>query len=130
MNDKYIERARQLRGNPARHCNCAQAVLETFAAECGLSGEQAHNLGAHFGNGMKMGSTCGAITGGLMVIGLMGGGEPCRKEFIDSMKRDHENMTDCRDLLRKNAETGVPKGQHCDELVYEAVKKVADILGL
>ena len=130
MTDKYIERAKQLRGNRQVHCNCAQAVLGTFAAECGLSYEQARSLGSHFGSGMKMGSTCGAITGALMVIGLMGGDEACRKKFIDTMKQKHDGLTDCRDLLRKNAETGIPAGRHCDELVYEAVEGVVRVMNL
>ena len=130
MTEIYTERARSLRSDSSRHCNCAQAVLETFAPECGISGEQAHALGEHFGGGMRMGAVCGAITGALMVIGLLGGGEEQRRSFVDSMKKNHENMTDCRDLLRENAKTGTPRAQHCDALVFEAVENVARIMKL
>lgn len=130
MTDSYLTRAREIRNDPQHHSNCAQAVLEVFAPDCGLTGEQAHRLGAHFGSGMKMGATCGAITGALMVIGLLGGDEGCRREFLSSMKANHEQMTDCCDLLKKNAEAGRPKKQHCDELVYEAVEGVVRVMNL
>lgn len=128
MANKYTENALRFRRDASVHHNCAQAVIETFADECGLTQEQAFRLGAHFGGGMKMGSVCGAITGGLMVIGLLGGDEQCRKDFTDAMRQNHEGMTDCRDLLRKNAETGTPKSEHCDGLVCEAVECVMRVM--
>ena len=75
MENKYLDRAKALREDPNVHYNCAQAVTATFAEECSLTREQAIKLGAHFGSGMKMAATCGAITGALMVIGLLGGGD-------------------------------------------------------
>jgi C_GCAxxG_C_C family probable redox protein len=51
--------------------NCCQSVLMAFAAEHGLSREQAMHLASGFGGGMgRMGLTCGAVTGAFMVIGL------------------------------------------------------------
>lgn len=63
----YVEKARALRADPAVHYNCCQAVLVTFADRLGLTPEQANALGAHFGSGMRHGSTCGAVSGALMV---------------------------------------------------------------
>ena len=63
-----------LRTDPQAHCNCCQAVLMAFRDECGLTEEEAMRLGAHFGSGMRHGSTCGAVTGALMVLGMAGHG--------------------------------------------------------
>ena len=61
----YQEKATELHESG---CNCCQAVLIPFAAECGLTEEQAFRLGSHFGAGMRCGSTCGALTGALMAL--------------------------------------------------------------
>ena len=53
--------------------NCAQAVLSAFAPRHGLSREHALKIACPFGSGMMRGSTCGAVTGSLMVIGLAHG---------------------------------------------------------
>ena len=68
MENKYLDRAKALREDPNVHYNCAQAVTATFAEECSLTREQAIKLGAHFGSGMKMAATCGAITLSLIHI--------------------------------------------------------------
>ena len=128
--DKYMERVKALREDPNAHHNCAQAVLEAFAPECGLTQEQAFKLGAHFGSGMKIAATCGAITGALMVIGMLGGGDDAYRAFMTAMKDNHEGLTDCADLLKKNAATGCPKKVHCDGMVYEAVENVVKVMGL
>ena len=69
---KYLERAKELRNDPGVHYNCAQAVLAAFGPDAGLPEEAACRITANFGSGMKMGETCGAVTGGLMALGLYG----------------------------------------------------------
>lgn len=128
--DKYMERVKAIRADTTTHHNCAQAVIEAFAPECGLTQEQAFKLGAHFGSGMKMAATCGAITGALMVLGMLGGDDAAYREFMTAMKENHDGLTDCGDLLKKNAETGCPKKQHCDGMVYEAVENLVRVMKL
>ena len=53
--------------------HCSQSVLAAFADEVGLSEEQALKLGACFGGGMRQGEVCGAVTGALMVLGMLYG---------------------------------------------------------
>ncbi|MBP5439034.1 MAG: C_GCAxxG_C_C family protein [Treponema sp.] len=53
--------------------HCSQAVLAAFAKECGLTEEQALRIGSCFGSGMRKGEVCGAVTGALMVLGLLYG---------------------------------------------------------
>jgi C_GCAxxG_C_C family probable redox protein len=126
----YRERAQAMRNDTQTHCNCAQAVLCAYAPECGISQGKALQLGMHFGSGMKIAATCGAITGGLMVIGMLGGGDDAYRQFMTMMKQGHEGLTDCADLLKKNAERGGNKKEHCDGMVYEAVEAVAAVMKL
>lgn len=53
--------------------NCSQAVLAVFAKNLGLSIDAANKIACAFGGGMRIGSTCGAVTGALMAIGLKHG---------------------------------------------------------
>ena len=53
--------------------HCSQSVLAAFAEECGITEEQALQLGSCFGTGMRKGEVCGAVTGALMVLGLLYG---------------------------------------------------------
>lgn len=50
--------------------NCAQAILAVYAEQFGLEREAALKLACGFGEGMRMGQTCGAVTGAFMVLGL------------------------------------------------------------
>ena len=50
---------------------CSQAVFGAFAGKYGLSAEMAVKISAGFAGGMgRTGGTCGAVTGGIMVLGL------------------------------------------------------------
>ncbi len=128
MSNPYIERAHQLRSDPFVHYNCAQAVTIPFAQECGLSEEQAANLATHFGGGMKMGSVCGAITGGAMVLGLLGASNEQYNAFLQAMRAQHEGMVTCAELLQKNAEMGGDRKAHCDGMIDEAIKAVLEVI--
>ena len=69
---KYLERAKELRASVDPHYNCAQAVLVPFAEEAGFTTEQACAFAAAFGGGMQTGNLCGAFTGALMALGVLG----------------------------------------------------------
>ena len=125
----WLEKASEIR-NAAVHYNCAQAVVMTFAEPCGLTEERACSLCAFFGAGAKMGELCGAISGGLMVIGLLGGGDSEYRRFVSYMKERHSNLVRCSDLLRQEVGSPAEKKPHCDGMVYEAVEAVAEIMNL
>ena len=95
---KEMERCKELRACPDPHYNCAQAVLTPFAEAKGMKTEDALALTSCFGSGMNMGSVCGAVTGGLMALGLCGkgGAENCQ-EFIKRMRRNHDGIINCKD---------------------------------
>lgn len=117
----YMEKARELRENTAVHYNCCQSVLIPFAREMGLTEEQARALGAHFGSGMRHGSTCGALSGGLMVLGALGYDE---KQAMALLRRFRENhgATDCTALLKASHDRGEERKAHCDGLIYEVIE--------
>ena len=126
---KHLERAKELRAVTERHYNCAQSVLIPFAEELGMDEESAYKISSNFGSGMKMGSVCGAVTGGLMALGLLGLDSPQNTgEFCRKIKENHEGLLDCRDLLKVNAERGGDRKQHCDGMVYEAVSLIDAML--
>ena len=112
-----------------RAYNCAQAVLCAFAPDLGLTHEQAFAVSANFGSGMKMAATCGAVTGGLMVLGMYGIEDaPTIGAFLRAVRDNHSGCLNCGDLLRMNKEAGGKKKPHCDGMVYEAVELVEKIL--
>ncbi len=117
----YQKRAAELFSHSSVHYNCAQSVLMAFAEDCGISEEKACQLGRNFGSGMKMGGCCGAISGGLMVIGMMDGGEEEYRRFMKDMRSGHDNLVNCSDLLRSGN-----RANQCDRLVSDAVSAVID----
>ena len=123
---KHMETAHALRGRTDVHFNCCQSVLVSFAAELGLTEEQAFALGSNFGAGMRMGSACGALTGALMALGLMGCDEKKAAELLRRFRTDH-GATDCAVLLRASKDRGEEKKAHCDGLVYEMVQAVEEL---
>ena len=120
---KYLDRAKELRAIVTPHYNCGQSVVIPFDA--GLTEAQAWGVCANFGGGLKRASACGAITGGLVVLGLFGIDNPA--EYYQRLRANHDGMLDCADLLRKNKELGREKKPHCDALVYECVSLVEEI---
>lgn len=127
---KYIDRAKELRAIASPHYNCAQSVLLPFAEELGIPEDLAMRVAANFGGGMKMASVCGAVTGGLMALGLCGMEDPkVLARFYRRVKEQHQGYLNCADLLRINKEAGREKKPHCDDMVYECVALVEEILG-
>lgn len=127
--DKIMQRTHELRNDPTVHYNCAQAVFIPFAERKGLTAEQANAIAENFGAGMRTGMTCGAITGGLMALGLYGIKEPKDTVgFIRQMRDKHDGRTECRDLLMAEVHSPAEKKPHCDAMVYEAVELVEEIL--
>ena len=126
---KEMERCKELRACTDPHYNCAQAVLTPFAEAKGMTTEEALALTSCFGSGMNMGSVCGAVTGGLMALGLCGkGGQQNCQKFIKQIRANHDGLINCRDLLRVMAEKGEKRKPHCDGMVFEALELVEKML--
>jgi C_GCAxxG_C_C family probable redox protein len=124
-------------------------VLSSFGEELGLDRGLAFGVAGAFGGGMaRMGETCGAVTGALMVIGLKYGmtkakDEAARdktyklaQELVTSFKARHNSMV-CRELLGYDLSS--PEGRKaahdkglfdtlCPHLVRDAVEILEQIL--
>ncbi len=123
-----LEYTHALRNNPTCPCNCCQAVLVTYAVECGLTEAQARGLGSQFNAGMRMGSVCGAISGGLMTLGLMGAGDAAARSLVQHFRTSH-GAVNCAELLKLDRERGnTDKKSHCDGLIYESVAMLEELL--
>ena len=119
---KFTEKAYRYRNDPAVHYNCAQSVLLAFDEDLGVDKGPMKAVSANFGAGMKRGSVCGAITGGLMVLGLMGIEDDRIAQYHRKLMESHGGCLNCAELLAKNKELGGDKKAHCDEMVYECVR--------
>ena len=69
-------------------CACSQAILAVYGQPLGLPRKTAMQVAAGFAGGMRLGDTCGAVTGALMVLGLRHAAEnrgrfTCRVAQVD-----------------------------------------------
>lgn len=122
-----MEHTKALRARTDVHYNCCQSVLVPFCRECGLTEDEAYKLGAHFGAGMKHGSTCGAVTGALMVLGMASGGNEGALELLSRFRSKNQAL-DCAKLLTLAKERSEDRKPHCDRMVYDAVEILEDLL--
>ncbi len=124
---------------------CSQSVLLAFADHFKLDKTTAKRISATFGGGMgRLRETCGAVTGGFMVMGLAFGNEEPKDmdTKLNSYKKVRElnklveeihGTTNCRQLLIKHAtEDQVKDRKHhkiiCRKVVGDATALVYDIL--
>ncbi len=126
---RYNEKAAELRAIVEPHYNCGQSTAIPFAEGGGVSEETMRTLCANFGGGLKRKSTCGALVGGVTVLGLYGVND---QETIDAYYKafadQHKGMADCGALLAENEAQGNEQKPFCDGLVQESVSLVEKIL--
>ena len=75
--------------------NCAQSVLYAFGPDLGLDGETALKVATGLGAGMaRRGEVCGALTGGILVLGLKygRGGQQDRSATEETYQKTLELM--------------------------------------
>lgn len=131
--------------------HCAPAVLSTYSEQFGLEKALALKIASGFGAGIgRMGRTCGAVTGALMVIGLKHGQVnladeeasqrtyTLAEEFIGRFTKLH-GSTECKELigydlsdpgeLRLARDSGVFQSK-CPGFVYDAACILEDVLHL
>jgi len=111
--------------------NCAEAIWQAFSEGLDQDEQGLGNcLASGFGSGVGVGDLCGAIAGGIMVLGLNYGrlpGKP-RNEILKELCREfyrqaREEMGSayCRDLRD-------PEDENYREKCAEYVVKMADLL--
>lgn len=109
--------------------NCCQAAVSVFAQDAGFDEDAAMKAATFFRGGMQIGSVCGAITGSLMALGLAGLDDPAiSNEFLRRVKKNHDGMINCKDLLKASAERGEVKMVHCNGMICECISYVEEIL--
>lgn len=121
----HLEKAQELRARTDKHFNCCQSVLVAFAEEMGLTEEQAYDLGANFGSGMRCGSVCGTLTSALMVLGMRGCDGEQSASLLRRFREEHGEIN-CAALLKKSHDAGIPRKEHCDGLVFEVVEALSE----
>lgn len=127
--NRFHEKAAELRAIVTPHYNCAQSVVIPFAESAQVDPETARRFAACFGGGMKRGSVCGAVTGGLMALGLFGLDDPeLLKEYHSRIAEKHCGCLNCAELLKLNEEACGEKKPFCDGMVYECVELVYELL--
>ncbi len=94
--------------------HCSQALLGAFAGDFGLDLKTAFKISTCFGGGMRQGTTCGCVTGGLLVLGLAFGftdpqdkeleayGNRKTEEYIRAFREKMQGDVYCRDILGKD----------------------------
>ncbi|EJE7235523.1 C_GCAxxG_C_C family protein [Clostridium sporogenes] len=123
--------------------DCSQVVLNSVAGELGIDEITAKKVSACFGGGMLCGSTCGAVTGALMAIGLKYGHSmpdtPHIKEqniaklieFREKFLKKYDSII-CKDLLGYNLTNSedMKKIQEEELLTTFCPKLVADVISI
>lgn len=124
---------------------CSQSILLSFSSYFELDEKTAKLISSTFGGGMgRLRETCGAVTGGFMVLGLAFGNDDPKdmdtklngyrkvRELDKQVKAIH-TTSNCRELLVKHAtEAQVEERKHhkiiCRKVVADSAGLVFDIL--
>ncbi|MEE8620182.1 MAG: C-GCAxxG-C-C family protein [Dehalococcoidia bacterium] len=146
-----MNRAEEAKKQFKKGFHCAPAVLSTYSEQLGLEKALALKIACGFGAGIgRMGKTCGAVTGALMVIGLKYGQVNLAdeessqrtytlvKEFIDRFTALHSSI-ECKELIGYDLsdsgelslarDSGVFQNK-CPSFVYDSACILEDILHL
>lgn len=120
----HLERAKEIRQGDGH--NCAQTLLVSFADKIGMSEEDAFQLGAHFGGGMRHGGTCGVVSSGMMILGRAGYDEKEAAQLLRRFREEHGAL-ECKTLLTQAKEAGRQRKENCDGLVIEMAQWLEEL---
>jgi len=99
---------------------CSQAVFTTFSGQLGIDELTALKVSSYFAGGMRIGETCGAVTGALMVLGVKFSPDSCHimddrkatykfvEEFYSKFLEKHKSLK-CKELM--GADISTPEGR-------------------
>lgn len=110
--------------------NCAQSVFAAFASQFGMEESMMLKMASPFGGGVaRHGHICGAVTGGLLVLGLSKGADtPSGKEgayllgqeFLNSFESRHGTIL-CRELLDCDISTEAGRQEAREKGVFKTL---------
>lgn len=131
--------------------NCAQSVLSEFAPELGMDRDTAMRIACGLGSGMgRSGNMCGAVTGGMLVLGLKYGMMDSQSQedkektyekvvqLLDRIKAIH-GSDNCTDLM--GVDIGTPEGLQeaqekelsdniCSKIVGDVTRVLEELLSV
>ncbi len=126
--------------------NCCQSTLAAFSDRLGIPEETALRLGAGFGSGAGTGELCGAITGVIMALDLIAGGDvtsdpvAAKRRAVGRAKELQKRFSGqfgalrCRELLRAEKEEpseavkSLGITNHCGVMIASAVELAEELL--
>ncbi len=126
--------------------DCAQVVVRYFADDLGVDEEFITKVSSPFTGGMYKGSTCGAVTGAYIVLGIKYGhskpnqgekkAELVKKMYeFDTKFQEKQNTLICEEILGRNLTTDMEKIQEentmqkkCPQAVNGAIDILEEIL--
>jgi C_GCAxxG_C_C family probable redox protein len=131
-----------------RGAACSQAIFGTYAPLLGLPREQAMKIASGFAGGMRMGETCGAVTGAFMLLGLKYANDNCdqrdsrenvyapiRKFTEEFRKRDKtvvcKEMIGCDISTPQGAQDAIQRGVYrniCPDIVRHAAEIIEQMI--
>jgi C_GCAxxG_C_C family probable redox protein len=130
--------------------NCSQAVLTTYSKKLSFDKDFAASIACGFGGGMgRLQETCGAVTGGFMVLGI----STCKKYPGTKDRKDHSyslvqqfagkfkamnGSLDCKTLLKCDLNTA--EGQKfmkdnnlsqkvCNKCIADSISIIEELVG-
>ncbi len=106
--------------------SCSQAILSTYGTELGLDRKKALMIATGFGGGIsRLGGTCGAVTGAIMVIGLKYG--RAKIEDMGSKEKTYELVREYLESFKSiNGSTICNKLIDCDINTPEGMRHAND----
>lgn len=143
-----MERCKLANSYHDRGFNCCQSVVAAFSDLTGLSEQESMNFSVGFGGGAATGELCGAISGAIMVLGLMNPvdmNDPVgSKKRVMALSKELQKRFSarfgalrCADLLKNKAApdpVNTPAAYamgitgHCSIMIVTAVEIVEEML--
>lgn len=141
-----MDRCEQAYAYHQKGYNCCQCVLAAFSDRIAAS-RQMMDIGAGFGGGAGTGELCGAVVGGIMVLGALMPMDPedpagskkrtlavCRE--MQKRFQQRYGALRCRDLLadpdkgneKSPASVRLGLTKHCDIMIVSVVEIVEELL--
>ena len=125
--------------------NCCASVLMAFRDKIGLTEQQCYGISSGMGGGLRTGNVCGALIGGVMVLGMLFPHDPTTgaegkaynaelTKRLQSRFAEKQGDTLCRVIKPREAqyqsEAYAQKGakSNCDHYIALSVELVEEII--